>query len=530
MAGFTQSARVKPLKGCAGRPDRTTVTTARGDAAATPDGPVADADRPTGGDRPTGSAPGGTLAGTALAAPGTRLAAVPAQRTSPAAPAGPAAPAASVARVYVPVWVKFAVSVVLAAAWVGLAVVLSRPWVTDLTRVAGPVVAWLVVALVAYLPGGIVAFLAASLVFDRQPPLGAVRPTTPVTVIVAARNEEAGIGPTLRSLGALDYAGELHVILADNGSTDATAEEARRAAREHGVRLSVVREDRPGKSHALNAALATVHTPLVVTVDADTLLHREALSRLVARLGAAPADTVAVAGSVLVRNSRTNLLTRMQEWDYYLGITAVKRMQGLYQSTLVAQGAFSVYRTQDVRAVGGWPDAIGEDIVVTWRLMEAGRRVYFEPTAVAFTDVPERARHFLRQRARWARGMLEGIRAVPPWRQERVLTRFIAGVDLLIPLLDIGYGLIWLPGVVLFLLGHPLVVSAWTLAVLPVTLLVYGGLRTFQSRHVFDPLDLRVRRNRTGYVAFLLLYQVLCSTASLVGYAQFLAGTRRRWK
>ena len=46
----------------------------------------------------------------------------------------------------------------------------------------------------------------------------------------------------------------------------------------------------------------------------------------------------------------------------------------------------------------------------------------------------------------------------------------------------------------------------------------------------FEPLDLRVRRNRRGYLAFLLLYQVLCSTASLVGYTQFLAGTRRRWK
>lgn len=233
---------------------------------------------------------------------------------------------------------------------------------------------------------------------------------------------------------------------------------------------------------------------------------------------------------MLVRNSRTNLLTRMQEWDYYLGIAAVKRMQGLYQATLVAQGAFSIYLTGVLRRVGGWPDAIGEDIVMTWRLMEGGYRVYYEPTAVAFTDAPTQLRHFMRQRARWARGMLEGLRAVPPWRQGRTLTRFIAGVDLLIPLLDIGYVFIWLPGVVLFVVGDPLIVSAWTLAVLPVTLLVYGTLRRHQSRHVFGPLGLRVRRNRSGYVAFLLLYQVLCSTASLAGYAQHVVGTRRRWK
>ena len=143
----------------------------------------------------------------------------------------------------------------------------------------------------------------------------------------------------------------------------------------------------------------------------------------------------------MIRNSRANLLTRMQEWDYFLGIAAVKRMQGLYQSTLVAQGAFSLYRTDELRRVGGWPDAIGEDIVVTWRLMETGDRVLTEPTAIAFTDAPTQVTHFMRQRARWARGMVEAIRTVPPWRQRRVLSRFVAGIDLLIPLLDIGYGL-----------------------------------------------------------------------------------------
>jgi biofilm PGA synthesis N-glycosyltransferase PgaC len=189
-----------------------------------------------------------------------------------------------------------------------------------------------------------------------------------------------------------------------------------------------------------------------------------------------------------VRNSRVNLLTRIQEWDYYLGIAAVKRMQALRQATLVAQGAFSLCRTAEVRRVGGWPDAIGEDIVLTWRLMEHGDRVVFEPTSVAFTDAPAEVRHFMRQRARWARGMLEGIATVPPWRQSRRLTGFVAGIDLLIPLLDVGYVLIWLPGLVLLVLGYPLIVSAWTLAVLPVTLLVYRGLRLFQSRHVFGPM------------------------------------------
>lgn len=433
-------------------------------------------------------------------------------------------------RLYLSVSWKFVLSVLFAGAWGTASIIVAHPWLADLSEVAGPVVAWMVVGLVALLPGFIVAFMTMSLVLDRQPPLAVRHPTTGVTIIVAARNEEAGIADTVRYAVRTDYDGPVRLILADNGSTDRTVDVAWATAGELEVDLVVIHESVPGKAHALNRALELVDTPYVVTVDADTLLHSQALRRLVSRLESAPADTTAVAGSVLVRNSRDNLLTRMQEWDYYLGIAAVKRMQGLYQSTLVAQGAFSLYRTEELRRVGGWPDAIGEDIVVTWRLMRGGDRVYFEPSAVAFTDVPVHLRHFMRQRARWARGMFEGLHEVPPWRQSRFLTKLIAGVDLLIPLLDVGYALIWLPGLVLFLFGYPIIVSVWTLVVLPITLLVYGLLRFHQSRQVFAPLGLKVRRNRLGYLVFLLGYQVLCSTASLTGYAQFLFGSRRRWK
>ncbi len=433
-------------------------------------------------------------------------------------------------RFYVPVGAKFGIAVVGTAAWVGLSVWLSLAWHADLAAVIGPVGAWTVIALVAYLPGMLVAFLALSLLLDRQPPLLVAHPTTALTMVIAARNEEDGIAETIRYAVTCDYDGPLTVILADNGSTDRTVERALATARELHVELLVTHEATPGKAHTLNTALRSVTTPYVVTLDADTLPHPQALRRLVSRLESAPSDTVAVAGAVLVKNSRSNLLTRMQEWDYYLGIAAVKRMQGLYQSTLVAQGAFSIYRTEDVRRVGGWPDAIGEDIVVTWQLMEDGHRIFTEPTAVAFTEVPGDLRGFMRQRARWARGMFEAFRAVPPWRQRRPLSRVIAGIDLFIPLLDIGYALIWLPGVILFLVGVPIIVSAWTLLVLPITLSVYGGLRSYQSRRVFAPLDLHVRRNRVGYLAFMTGYQALCSIASLNGYRQELLGVTRRWK
>ena len=67
----------------------------------------------------------------------------------------------------------------------------------------------------------------------------------------------------------------------------------------------------------------------------------------------------------MARNSRDNWLTRLQEWDYELGIASIKRSQAIWQATLVSQGAFSVYKRQAVVEAGGWPDAIGEDIVLT---------------------------------------------------------------------------------------------------------------------------------------------------------------------
>ena len=237
-----------------------------------------------------------------------------------------------------------------------------------------------------------------------------------------------------------------------------------------------------------------------------------------------------MAGSVLVRNSRDNLWTRMQEWDYFLGIASVKRMQGLYQGTLVAQVAFRLYRTRAVAAAGGWPDAIGEDIVLTWQLMRQGARVYYEPSAVAFTAAPARLVHLARQRARWARGMVEGLRSVKPWSQPRGLLRFLTAIDLLIPALDVAYALVWLPGLALAATGRYWIVGPYTLAVLPLTLLVNLILYRFQRRRVFNLLGLRVRRNVFGFVGFVLAYQMLMSPIAVAGYGQELRGLRRRGK
>jgi poly-beta-1,6-N-acetyl-D-glucosamine synthase len=435
---------------------------------------------------------------------------------------------------------RFTLAVTLTVAWTCFGVWFSQPWRSDLDDAIGPIASWVIPILLAYIPGLVIGFLCWTLLLTRYrpPPLvapGGPWPTAewpPVTVIVAAFDEEPVIETTLEHIAASEYAGPVEVILADNNSTDRTAELSGAAAVRLGLDYRRSFEPVAGKHHALNTALAGVRTPIVVTVDADTLLTPQALRYLVARLASRPQDqhVSACAGALIAENANHNFLTRMQGWDYRLGINGVKRTQAAYNSALVAQGAFSAYWTDDIRAVGGWPDAIGEDIVLTWSLLDSRGLVQYEPLALAETVVPERLRHFMRQRSRWARGMVEGIRINPPQRQPRVLAKFVAGIDYLVPFLDIGYVFFWVPGVVLFIFGYPLLFSWWSMLVIPITLAVYGLLRRWQDRNVFRILGVRPKADRRGFFGYLFGYQALTSVASLHGYAQQIIGASRRWK
>jgi biofilm PGA synthesis N-glycosyltransferase PgaC len=435
---------------------------------------------------------------------------------------------------------RFTLAAVATVVYVGLAVWVSRIWRGELEDAVGPVLAWVIPILMAYIPGIVIGFLCFTLIFTRyqppplRPPEGpwATGSWPPATVIIAAYNEEEAIEWTLDQLAASTYPGALTVVLADNNSSDLTAELAEDAARRHGLDYRRSFEPVAGKHNALNTALVDVTTPIVVTVDADTGPHPDALTYLVARLVSRPQDqhVCACAGALIAQNANRNFVTRMQGWDYRLGINGVKRMQAAYNSALVAQGAFSAYWTDDIRAVGGWPDAIGEDIVLTWSLMDSRGLVQYEPAALALTVVPEKLRHLMRQRSRWARGMIEGIRINPPQRQPRVLAKFVAGIDYLVPLLDIGYVFFWIPGVILFIFGYPLLFSWWSMLVIPITLVIYGLLRRWQDRQVFRRLGVHPEADRRGFIGFLFAYQALTSAASLRGYAQQVAGVARRWK
>jgi biofilm PGA synthesis N-glycosyltransferase PgaC len=431
-------------------------------------------------------------------------------------------------RLYVALHLKLAAVVAIALSWAGLSFWIALPWIESLGESIGLPLALAVIVGIAILPGYLNANLIASLLIDRPPPLRFDLEFPDLTVVIACFEEEEAIEETIDYVAKQEYPGGLRLLVADDGSVDRTVELARQRA-ESDPRVTVLELPHGGKARTLTAALKRVETPLVATVDADTLLMPTSLERIVARLLISPSDTVAVAGAVFVRNSRRNFLTRAQEWDYFLGIASVKRQQGLFQGTMVAQGAFSVYRASALARVGGWPDRIGEDIVLTWAMMRDGGRVGYERTAIAFTGAPEDIRHFARQRRRWARGMIEGLRehggallAGHRSNAHAVLVNFV------FPFVDTVYSIAFPIGILLAFTGNFAIVGPMTLAVLPLNVLL-SGIMFHLSRQAFEEVGLKVRRNVLGYLGYLLTYQLVMSPVSVAGYVQELFRARRDW-
>lgn len=442
-------------------------------------------------------------------------------------PEGLAPAAESVPRRYIPVRWKFGLSLVLGLAWMVFSVVLAIPWIQDLSLLTGQVVAYLVIFGVAVLPGFMNAFLVASLLLDRRPPIREVSVQLPgITILVAAYNEEANIAATVESIARQSYPGAMQVIVINDGSTDDTA--AKLAAIKHPWLQVLNLARNVGKASALNEGLQLARYSLTITVDGDSYLYRDALRNLVGRYLSDPSNTRAVAGAVLVRNSRRNMVTAIQEWDYFHGISAIKRLQSLYQGTLVAQGAFSVYDTELLRELGGWPHTVGEDIVLTWAILERGYRVGFAENACLFTNAPETWRQFIRQRQRWSRGLIEAFKS--HWRllfKPRMTTLFIWW-NLMFPYMDLAFTLAFVPGLVLAMFGIYWIVGPMTLLVLPTAMLLNYLMYNIQVR-MFTDQGLRVRRNIVGFFFYAFCYSLILQPACVVGYLQEFVGRAKNW-
>ncbi|MDN0196416.1 bifunctional polysaccharide deacetylase/glycosyltransferase family 2 protein [Streptomyces sp. S.PNR 29] len=227
--------------------------------------------------------------------------------------------------------------------------------------------------------------------------------TEPVTVLVPAYNEEAGIESTVRSLLASTHPG-LQIVVIDDGSTDRTADIA------EGIgdpRVEVVRKPNGGKAAALNTGLAHARHGIVVMVDADTVFEPDAIHQLVQPL-AHPA-VGAVSGNTKVGNRR-RLLAKWQHLEYCFGFNLDRRMFEVLECMTTVPGAIGAFRREALVGVGGVSDdTLAEDTDLTMALWRAGWRVLYEESAVAWTEVPTSLRQLWRQRYRWSYGTIQAM-------------------------------------------------------------------------------------------------------------------------
>jgi len=272
----------------------------------------------------------------------------------------------------------------------------------------------------------------------------------PITIIAPAHNEEGSIRVAVRNLLELEYP-QLEVIVVNDGSEDRTLEEMKKEFRLRPVRavyipdaksapvrglyrsqlnaslLVVDKEAGGSKADAVNAGLNAATSPYVCIVDADSVLERDALLRIMVPIMADPKLVVAVGGIIRVLNGseikgghlqRVRLPSKsievIQVIEYLRAFLIGREAWGQGNMLMIISGAFGVFRTDLVRAVGGYrSQAIGEDFDLVARLhrllLDKGvdYRIHFVPDPMCWTEVPSDLKSLGRQRARWQKGLLD---------------------------------------------------------------------------------------------------------------------------
>src|SRR5579864_5400696 len=237
--------------------------------------------------------------------------------------------------------------------------------------------------------------------------LGWMKDTTlapPISIIVPAHNEEKSIRVAVRKLLELDYP-ELEIVVVNDGSEDGTLEEMRQEFQLRPVRAVYVPEVKSApvrglyrsatepmllvidkkaagsKADAVNAGLNAATSPYVCVVDADSVLEPDALLRIMLPVIQDPERVVAVGGIVRVLNGsefeggqlRARLprksLEVIQVIEYLRAFLIGREAWAEGNMLTIISGAFGVFRTELVRAVGGYrAGAIGEDVDLVARL------------------------------------------------------------------------------------------------------------------------------------------------------------------
>lgn len=237
------------------------------------------------------------------------------------------------------------------------------------------------------------------------------------TVVIPAYNEEKVIERCIEHVLRSDYP-HFDVVVVDDGSKDRTYELAQKYEKSPKVR--VFSQFNRGKASALNRALDETDREVLICIDADSQIHRKAISHMMAHFN--DPGVGAVAGRVVAGN-RQNLLTCLQALEYITAQSIERRAKEIMNAIPVVPGAIGAWRTDSVLEAGIFSSETStEDADMTMAVIRSDYRVIYEEKAIATTEAPRTVSDLLQQRLRWNLGMMQaGWKHMGAYREKRAL-------------------------------------------------------------------------------------------------------------
>jgi len=299
----------------------------------------------------------------------------------------------------------------------------------------------------------------------REKPSKKINKVGKVVVVIPAYNEVAHIQRTIQSLQTQTMPPD-RILVVDDCSSDGTGEVARKCGAE------VVRTPHNSgtKSQAQNYALQLIDPneyPVLITVDADTVLAPDALEKILPYLS--DSQVASACGFVVPQRIKT-IWERARFIEYLITITIHKGAQNHCGAPMVSSGCFSAFNTKLLKEFGGFPDrTMAEDMDLTWCFLRKGKKIVLAPEAVCYPLDPHSFKCLLAQTRRWRRAFLQNITVHGRglW-EKKSLFFFVFGYlceALLSPLYYMGLS---------FLVFRAISSSTSALVLLPYCLLTFG--------------------------------------------------------
>lgn len=269
----------------------------------------------------------------------------------------------------------------------------------------------------------------------RKEPVRIPRKTLGFSLIIPCFNEAPILKNTLNGVLRLDYE-DYEIIFINDGSTDNTMPvffdllelepiqgQPILCAGLRGIYCSskhpnifVIDKSNSGKAASLNAGIALSHRELIVTLDGDSILEKNALR--VMNCAFQDDDVIASGGAVHVMqyflmDKCKSPLIALQALDYIKGFYIYKPSLCVNNALNIISGAFGVFRKTALIEVGRFRNGLGEDIDITIRLQEYAQKhqkiITYTMDAICYTECPQTWKDLRRQRIRWQNAFWDAV-------------------------------------------------------------------------------------------------------------------------